>query len=280
MTQPFFTTLNSMRVFRTILTVLVAVTFVTATAPTQPSAQSVASVSENRTTFWISAYIPGTHPTTEGVILQTTSGRAVVKAPPAFGFGVAGKCFSTDDRNNSSLQNASARIRHSFAVTTRGRRLSIEDEQKTVGVSHLVDCSTGNTIRTAKSPETDMNLKVDRMPNGTYRIKATASSGNPFFLVAGSNIAPKIDWDVEITYDILARSFSVKYSHGCFPAFEMYAKQDDAPLTTVIFQDDIQNGCTPWALIDAGIGLNSITGGWGPFPVSDIGPKPQISDLP
>lgn len=230
-----------------------------------------AQVSEYRTKFWIKAYIPERHPTKSDLIFKATNGSSILKAPPAFGFGVAGKCFSTDDRVQSPSLSASARIHHEFTVVTRGRRLSIENKKKKVGVTHLVECDTGKILKSASAPKKDMQISTSKTSSRLHTINIKASSGNPFFVIGGKNVAPKIDWNVSITYDIFDRSFKVNYSHGCFPAFEMYAKNEYSEAVIVVFQNDIKKDCTPINLTDLNSLVNTLSGEWGPHAVQNIG---------
>lgn len=240
--------------------------FIATVLPHQISAQ----LTTNRTTFWIKAFIPELHPMLVDVLIKAGDGKTVVKAPPAYGFDVAGWCFSTDNRSRSPEIGASARLHHQFDIVTTGRQLTIENEIKTVGTTHLVDCNTGAVERSDTAPSSDMALSVENGRGRTQTVSLTASSGNPFFVLGGVNIAPKIDWSVTIEYDVLSRTYKVNYTHGCFPAFEMYARAEGSSSVVAIFQNDIQNRCTPISLIDAGNRLNTVGGEWGPISVEGI----------
>lgn len=243
-----------------------AVAIVAAGLPFHVNAQLTA----HRTTFWIKAFIPEQHPTLPDVLIKADDGNTVVRAPPAYGFDVAGRCFSTDNRTRSPEIGEPARLHHQFDIVTKGRNLTIENEVKKVGPSHLVDCKTGAIEKSMSASLADMTLSIDRTRGRSQKVVLSASSGNPFFELGGVNVAPKIDWSVIIEYDVLAKSFKVNYAHGCFPAFEMYAKSEGSMNTLVIFQDDIQNDCTPMHLIDAAMSLNTVSGQWGPVSTEGI----------
>ena len=248
------------------MTLWAAVALVTAAVPHEADSQ----LATNRTTFWIKAFIPDQHPTLLGALTKASDGKTVVKAPRLYGFDVAGRCFSTDNRSSSPEINAPARLHHQFDIVITGRQLIIENEIKTVGPTHLVDCDTGIIERSDSAPRSDMTLSVEPGQGLTRTVNLSASSGNPFFVWGGVNVAPKIDWSVIIEYDVLARTYKVIYKHGCFPAFEMYARAEGSQSVVAIFQDDIQNECTPINLIDAGNRLNTVGDDWGPVSVKGI----------
>jgi hypothetical protein len=82
-----------------------------------------------------------------------------------------------------------------------------------------------------------------------------ASSPNPFYTMVGIGVAPDIDFELVLRYDIIFRTLTVTGSVGDFPSFEAYYAVDNgSPLAVVTL--DPEGKSTATSLFDFGVGLN------------------------
>lgn len=200
--------------------------------------------------FFIRAFIPKSHTSNPDAIkpIPGEPGRFMLVdvLPTEF-------CFDTDHRQFSSDPAASARLTSDITLSLSKPPAINPSSSKShrAGTTIRRICATGKQERAATA---DVNAcSIGNPAEGDNRIQVvlSCSAGNP--LVTG---APKIDYGGTLTYDREARTVGFKGTVGNFPAFEAYAALNKRPFVK-IFAFEPAPGSTPWALFEAGLGLQS-----------------------
>lgn len=211
---------------------------------------------------WLRAFIPSSIKDGD-YIKKASDGTYVIKAPGLsingqnFGY-LAGSCFSTDNRDFSSDLGASSRVMADFIIKFTGRRtMAVElangrSAYGIIGQTHNVNCDTGKDISPPKSASTDSVVIGQVKVSDFMRVfNVKVSAGNPFY----AGLAPAINYEFAVQYDVASTSINFHGTSGNFPAFEGYYEVNGQ--TKPIFKLPPASGSTPLSLTDLWLGLNS-----------------------
>lgn len=240
----------------TLLTVLPAMR-VNADGPSTP---------DSTVHIWFKAFIPREHPKLPAYVSRTAKNTWVIhapdiSAPPLLDISrLKGTCFETDNRLFDSSPAASARVSVDLTLAIDDRTLRLVPTGSVspvvIGETRNVDCRTGEELQPGRTAATSsVSVSQVKKLNFLRTIGIKASSANPFYTIIQVNIAPRIDFDVVITYDILSRHLLIKGDAGYFPSFEGYYQLNGGPVTSLVQWTPFEES-TAMSLLDMGIGVN------------------------
>lgn len=194
---------------------------------------------EDRVHIIVESYIPDQTDRNPGFLLAGR--RPAIRDP-------FGRCFGIDNASTS-------RLRTEFDVVVEGREIRIEPHGRNpvhqTGETHLMDCTTGQTLETRKASVDGMSITSVQKERFKRKVRIAASVGNPFF---PQSVAPKIDYSMVIQFDMVTRTLSIDGERGTFPAFRAsYRKNGGAQ---VRFIDHVPTG-TAKELVDLWGAINT-----------------------
>lgn len=216
---------------------------------------------------WFNAFIPNGHPKLPDYIRKTRKNTFVISAPDFIG-ALKDSCFETDNREFSDAPLASARIAVSMRLRLNGREMIVEpipgQPQRRVGVTHNVDCITGEERNPSKSAPSDRLLIGDVKESQFSKVLYIDAAGaNPFYpsiRIPGTNrylgASPDIDFKVVLTYRYIEREIEMKGSIGYFPSFEGYYRINSGPAQAFYRMPPHENA-TALDLVDFSLGINT-----------------------
>jgi hypothetical protein len=227
---------------------------------------TAANAYEKKVRIYIRSFIPNEIPSIKDDLV-TVGSHTFLKAPnvPLAGLKIGefyGTCFSTDDRSFDAAPGKSARVTVDFVLKFTSRReFTVQQspgntDTKFVGLTRNVRCTTGFDLRTPERGSASRITIGEVKKNEFLRIlHVGAAVGDPFYTLAGFNVAPDIDMAFVFTYNPLKLELDVKGTIGVFPAFEGYYSIDGEPKE--LFTAPPAEGATPWSLPDLLLGINS-----------------------
>jgi len=197
---------------------------------------------------------------------KTDAGRWVLRAPlagaPVIGHVLPSGCFSIDDRGFSNDPLASARVTFEANLTVTGRDIKVDafNGRKTVriGDSHNLDCKTGADLQPSKvASESSVSIgDVKSSQRGRLLVfNVRASTPNPYYDL-GWISAPKIDFELVFTFDVIKQKISILGTTGVFPSFEAYYTINNGPVEKVLNRSPAPDA-SPMSLADFGTGINT-----------------------
>lgn len=231
---------------------LLAIAFAAAASP-------AAAAKETRVHFWIDAFIADAWPGS-GSVVREAGNTSMIQGPYLNSKATA--CFSTDSRGFDPSPNSSARLRTQLTVVIdkfgSGIRVKLPPGgANSVGPTKRLNCTTGNVVETRTADVSGMTIGPIRRDGWKQSVKITASVGNPFYEVASVGFAPRIDYEVTITFDQFHQRLNFVGETGTFPSFQAYV-QIDEKLVQVLMQRHPEKGVTAKSLLDLGTGLRTV----------------------
>lgn len=156
-----------------------------------------------------------------------------------------GNCFAGDGRGYSNFIHASYRTHQEIEIDPV--TLSPSINYRELGVTHLLDCKTGSTLKSAKAPISELrNRSVTRAENNIL-ISFSAAASNPLASVVGIP-PPAIDLDLTFVIDPVARLCFVVGDHDGFPGYEAYITTDGGSGIFVYGYNPLVTDAKPTAL--------------------------------
>ena len=237
-----------------------------------------AASAQTRVRIWFDAFIDPANSTIKDFSVATKAGTKVIRAPdlpvpPGLDISaLKGTCFSTDDRTFDPSPLASARGRVDFVMKFEGRRrfqvmnAPGRNAMVFVGNTRNVDCVTGADLQPPKKAEIEAYIRGvtsgitigEVKENGFLKLfNVRASIGDPFYKILNFPIAPNLDFEFVVEYSVTGLSMKLYGSTGSFPSFEGYYQINDNAPVRFLRRDPVP-GATPWSLLDAGLGFNTI----------------------
>jgi hypothetical protein len=227
---------------------------------------AAAQIAPRTVHFWIKAFIANPGSATSSVFTKTDTGKWALPAPlggvPVIGHIVPKGCFSIDDRGFSNDPLSSARVTFEANLIVTGRDLTIASfagrNRVRIGTSHNIDCKTGVDLQPPRTAsETSVTVgDVKSSQRGQMLVfNVRASSPNPYYDL-GWISAPRIDFDLSFTFDIVSQKITIAGSTGIFPSFEAYYSIGNGPVTRILNRSPAP-GTGPGSLADFGTGINT-----------------------
>jgi len=238
---------------------------VTALVGTGASTEAQAA---SRVHIWLRAFIPKPAGPPPAYYSQASDGRWLIRAPNPLSIpraiGLPSGCFSTDDRSfDASEADVLARVTVDFDVVLNGGQMSLDKhaggDMRRVGLTRNVDCASGKDLQPPRRAEvaTIVIGSIKTGADGSRKlVNIKASTGDPFYTMGGLTFAPKLDFEIVVTFDPGLGRLEIVGVTGSFPAFEAYYRVDQQP-TQKIFQLSPSPKAGAGSLADLWLGLNS-----------------------
>lgn len=169
-------------------------------------------------TLWVKAFIPNSGP----AVFTPVPGK---QGQTMLNGGSLG-CYLTDQRGFSPDQSMSARMTSAISFDLTDDGLKNVSQTHTTGITHKVDCATGNTAGLCTDQANNLgmsfkNIQFDKAQKiASFTLDGLAS--NPCVQWQNVNPAPNIHYKVFFSFNAINKTWGLTAMTGQFPAFEGY----------------------------------------------------------